>query len=223
MRAGVLLSLLVVTTAASAVEKDVLHQAGWRLVTPMGKRTAEFRLADDGAIAVAANGAVGFLYRRLDPSATRGAFVWRWRVDRAPECSGNDRPLAVHVGFPPPADEGLFARLGRAIRSTLVGEPLAGRVVTYVWDNDQTAGRRFSNPHLPDDGVLIVLRGASAPLGTWFEETVDPARDYRAAFGMEPPAPAVLAVSSDTDDRGGRAEARVRFIPRPDPYSSAMR
>ena len=62
----------------------------------------------------------------------------------------------------------------------------------------------------------MVLRAAEAPLGRWLTETVDPAADYRQAFGREAPAPTHIALSADTEDSGGCALAQVdmpRFVP----------
>ena len=197
---------------------------GWSVETVSGKPAAAFRLVEDGTIEAEAAGAVGFLIREV-PS-TEGGFhlAWRWRIDAAPpptdlsERRADDRPLAVHVVFPPPPAKGLLARAGRMMRDAMASELASSRTITFVWGGLQPRGTRLRNPFRPEEGVLVVLRGPEAPLGAWEEETVDLAAEYHAAFGGAAPKPTHLSISSDTDDRGGLARGRVsppRFVEGP--------
>ena len=67
----------------------------------------------------------------------------------------------------------------------------------------------FANPYLTNRGVMIVLRGAGTPNGKWFEEKIDCAKDYRAAFGEDPPRPSFLAISGDSDGTLSRAAGSI--------------
>jgi hypothetical protein len=210
-------ALLILTAAvASASALDpALERDGWFLETVAGAAPARFARAEDGAIAVAADNAVGFLVRRLPPQTAAPLLSWRWRVDRMPppsdlrQAGGDDRPLAVHVVFPPLDDGGLVEAIVRGVRRAVGGALLSGRVITYVWGGTEARGARFRSPYLPQDAGIVVLRGVEAPLGEWFDESVDVAADFRAAFGAAAPAPRFLVVSSDTDDRGGGARGMV--------------
>jgi len=184
-----------------------LTEAGWRLQAVRGRAVAHFELDQAGIITVMARDAVGFLLRPFPGPATR--LAWRWRVDAAAapsdaaERGADDRSAAIHVLFASTGG-GIFS----AMRRGLTPEGMAGRGLTYCWGGG-AAGRRLPNPYAPRDGAVIILRGPEAPLGTWLEEVVDVAADYRAAFGEAPPAVTHLALSADTDDRGGLAVARM--------------
>lgn len=207
MRRRALLLLAATPLPARADALDpALSSAGWRLEVPRGKASAHFAPDASGAVAISAENAVGFLIRPLEPGA--GRLGWRWRVEATPplhgsEQRGSDRPVAVHLLF-----AGAGAGLMRALRGAMGPAELSGRALTYVWSGSP-AGVFFPNPYGPRDGWLRALRGAEAPLGTWLDEAVDPAADYRAAFGAEAPAPTHVALSADTDDRGGMARALV--------------
>ena len=67
----------------------------------------------------------------------------------------------------------------------------------------------FANPYLMDRGVMIVLRGAGTPTGVWFEEKIDCAKDYRAAFDEDPPRPSFMAISGDSDGTLSRAAGSI--------------
>ena len=216
MRALALFLLLTVPASA-----DV---PGWSIEKMPGKQAAQFRLADDGMIEAEAAGAVAFLLREVPASESGFHLSWRWRVDAMPpptdlaERGADDRPLAVHVAFPPPPAKGFLARAGRLMRDAVSNDLAASRTITFVWGGRQPRGTRLRNPFRPEEGVLVVLRGAEALLGIWQEETIDLAAEYRAAFGDEPRKPTHLAISSDTDDRGGLARGRIsppRFLEGP--------
>jgi hypothetical protein len=55
----------------------------------------------------------------------------------------------------------------------------------------------------------VVLRAGKAGQGTWVAEEVNILKDYRAAFGNDPPAVAGVAVMNDSDNTG---EASVSWL-----------
>ena len=131
------------------------------------------------------------------------------------DAGADDRPLAVHVAFVPETQswwQGL--RRGTA---ELFGIPLPGKVLTYVWGGDGERGVSLANPHYPDEGRLIVLRPGIASLAQWQEERIDLIADFAAAFGHPPPPLLYIAISSDTDDRGGESLGWIADIVLSDP------
>ncbi len=181
----------------------------WKLLALPDKDPAEFKVSETGSLQIEAMNAVAFLYAEID-EAPSGRLAWRWRVDQdipATDLSRSgedDRPLAVHVWFPPKAEDISFGdRLG-----ALLGYPMIGQVLTYVWGGTAQRGVKMPNPHF-EDSKLIVLRSGTTPTGVWFNEEIDIAADYRMAFGTPPPAKAYIAISADTDDGGGTSIAQL--------------
>lgn len=182
-----------------------LAEAGWRLQPVRGRAVAQFAWDEAGFITITARDSVGFLLRPFP--GPPGRLGWRWRVESAAPPSdaamrgSDDRSAAVHV---------LFAASGPLsfMRRSLTPEGMAGRGLTYCWGGG-APGQRLPNPYAPRDGALIILRGAEAPLATWLDQAVDVAADYQAAFGEAAPPVTHLALSADTDDRGGLALARI--------------
>lgn len=206
------LALLALPGLARAEALDPgLATAGWRLQPVRGRAVATFEADGPERVTITARAAVGFLVRPFP--GVPGPLGWRWRVDAAAAPSDaaargtDDRSAAVHVLFAD-ASTGLFG----AMRRGLTPDGMAGRGLTYCWGGG-APGRRLPNPYAPRDGAIIILRGPEAPLGTWLDEAVDVAADYRLAFGEAPPPVTHLALSADTDDRGGLAIARI-VLPR---------
>ncbi len=202
-------AFIVIPAVAAAHVSAAPSFEDWKLLLLPDKEAAKFRFPADGALQIEAMNAVGFLYAQIDgvPSMR---MAWRWRVDQdipATDLSKSgldDRPLAVHVWFPPkPEDVSFGDRLG-----ALFGYPMIGQVLTYVWGGTAQRGAEMPNPHFADS-KLIVLRSGTTPTGVWFEEEIDIAADYQSAFGAPPPAKAYIAISADTDDAGGTSVAQL--------------
>jgi hypothetical protein len=197
---------------------------GWTFIGVPGQTDARFEAAADGAIRMTADSAIGFLLRPLlESEVPTGAYrlAWRWKVNRAPppsdltSTSADDRPAAVHLLFGTAGGPGLFNAMRRGVRGFVLGAAFSGRALTYVWGGRMPGGTLLPNPHLPDDGILLIRRGPEARLGEWQEEEVTPAGDYQRAFGSLAPRPTYIALSVDTDDVGGLAETEIvppRFL-----------
>ncbi len=197
-------------SAASRLSSE-LQAAGWRLLTVPGKAHAEFTERGRDSIAVSAENAVAFLYRPVgDGMAPKRRLLWSWRVDRAApptdlsRAPGDDRSLAVHLVFPVDEDRLPFWERMEIALTRFVAPPLAGKVLTYVWGGTHPTGTLLTNPYLKGQGHIIVLRSGDEPVGQWLMEEIDFVADFQKAFGYRPPAPAIIAISADSDDTGGR-------------------
>jgi len=115
----------------------------------------------------------------------------------------DDRPLAVHVWF----NDGKGTDGGWDFRTRLgawlFDRPLPGRMLTYVWGGKAARGTRRENPYREKVGSIVVLRSGDSPAGEWHTEAVDIEADFEAAFGYRPGKPDYVAISADTDDKGG--------------------
>lgn len=191
----------------------------WQVLTMPGKAVTRFTAAGDGAIAVNARDSVGFLYRAAAELPGVGRYLtWRWRVDTAPPPTDlsarglDDRPLAVHVWFTDDSGDDDGWDLRTRFGAWLFNQPLPGRMLTYVWGGNAARGTRLRNPYRETAGSIVVLRPGNSRPGEWHTETVDIAADFEAAFGYRPGAPDYIAISADTDDKGGTSAGVVAAL-----------
>ena len=56
---------------------------------------------------------------------------------------------------------------------------------------------------------MIVLESGSENAGKWIEEEVNIVKDYRRAFGSDPPHEASIVIMNDSDDTG---EGSVSYL-----------
>lgn len=218
IRAAILSAAIAGGIAASVprVAAETPLPPNWRVLSLPGKATTQFAATTKGGISVSADASVGFLYSPVSEIPGRGRFLtWRWRVDAAPPPTDlsakgmDDRPLAVHVWFGNKDDAVPDWDLGTRLGAWLFDRPLPGKMLTYVWGGTAQRGDRLRNPYRENAAHLIVLRPGGSRLGRWFRETVDVAGDFKAIFGYPPGPPAYLAISADTDDKGGTSTGVV--------------
>jgi hypothetical protein len=202
---------------AQAVIAPDLEPEGWRELPNPNKRENVFSLTPEDAIEVVSRDSVSTLYKPIEVDiGKRSILTWRWRVDEPAPATDlsvkgkDDCSLALYVGFPfDPARATFFERLKRPIVKSLAGEDAPGRVLRYVFCGSHERGQVVDSPYLGSAGMTKVLRPADDPPGVWFEEQVDLAADYRAAFGEEPPDPTQLAIQADTDNTHSASRAYI--------------
>jgi hypothetical protein len=224
-RTAALLAVALPLLAAAAAPTTVpagpdLAAAGWRELGVSGKPGNRFVGRPDGSIEVISSSSVSRLYRpiEVDLDATP-VLRWQWRVDDPVPPTDlttkgeDDTALTIYVGFPWDPDHASFTeRLTRPLVEAYLGDDAPGRVLAYVWGGKQRRGEAVKSPHLRSSGFMRVLRPADSPSGEWFEERVDVAKDYREAFGEDPPDPSQLAISADTDDTRSSSRGFVKDL-----------
>lgn len=119
---------------------------------------------------------------------------WRWRLDRAPERTGergrdgDDQGLRVS-----------FLHRG----GTSAGSILA---VQYVWSQNEPAGAGWPNAFVPNAEEIAARSGPAQP-GTWQAERRDLLEDFRAAFGRDIDRVDAVCIMTDGDQTGALVEA----------------
>lgn len=219
--------LLAATTAGllpghslGAALDAALAADGWQEMTFRDKPGNRYRLEGDGTLVVESRASVSVAWRDLPADLARTPILrWRWRVDRAvpptdlTRKGGDDRSLSLYVAFAWVPERASFVeRSVRAVLSSLAGQELPGRLLTYIWGGDGRANGWFDNPYLPTGAKLRVLRDGSAPLGVWLEERIDVRTDFRTAFGEEPPPVERIGIGADSDDTGSEARGAIRDV-----------
>lgn len=212
-----------------AVHADMdqhLESNGWMELTFDGKAANSFDMRDDQILSVKSNDSVSVLQKPMTVDiGSTPILTWRWCVSKSAPATDltakgeDDRSLALFVAFPfVEEDATFFEKIERRIVEREAGPDAPGRVLMYVWGGEGTRGDVQKSPFLGDGGRMIILRPADTKDGTWFEEQVDVAEDYRRIFGNEAPPAMSIAVSADTDDTDSQAHGQIAnldFIKRP--------
>ncbi len=190
---------------------------GWETMSLGDAPRSDYALVRDGGATVVrarADGSASGLVRRIEVDANRfPVLTWRWKADNViargdiRRRGGDDYPARIYVTFDyDPADLPFGDRLKyRALRA-LGYDDIPVRALSYVWAN--RAGETRIVPNAFTDWVQMVpVRSGPAGLGRWQTERRDVVRDYRAAFGEDPPPISGVAIMTDADNTGGEATA----------------
>lgn len=143
-----------------------------------------------------------FLERPVDLRRTP-ILEWRWRVDALPAAGAPETSRA--------GDD--FAARLYAVRDGGVLR-WRTRALNYVWTRGQERGADWPNPFAAQ-AHMVALRNAG-DAGRWHVERRDLRADFRRFHGLDLDTLDAVAIMTDCDNTGGRAEAwygSIRFLP----------
>jgi hypothetical protein len=143
---------------------------------------------------------------------------WRWKVDNVyrnaggEEKRGDDYPIRIYVTFEyDPRQADLLEKVRYGAAKALYGKYPPHSSLNYVWASDPQAGAVIISPFTEKARMIVLERGA-AKAGQWVGETVEIVRDYRRAYGYDPPGTAGIAIMNDSDNTGEASVSYVEYI-----------
>jgi len=143
---------------------------------------------------------------------------WRWKANnvykkaRAREKSGDDYPIRIYVMFRYYPDTANFSeKLMYAAAKALYGKYPPYSTLNYVWASREDESGLITSPYT-DRSKIIVLEKGREKVGQWIDEEVNILKDYREAFGKDPPPTAGIAIMNDSDNTGERSVSYLEFI-----------
>lgn len=145
-----------------------------------------------------------FKTQRIDLQQTP-VLNWRWRIENRLDTrneqikTGDDYAARVYV----------VISGGLAFWQT--------KAINYVWANASAKGTVWPNAYAGKSAVMIAMRSAADPTGTWFSEKRDVLADLKQHFGEDVRYIDAVAIMTDTDDSKGKATSYygdIYFSPR---------
>ncbi len=190
---------------------------GWKPLTfkKVAKSTVYELVTDGSAVVVKATsdaGASGLTKEvKIDPSIFP-VVHWRWKVENlltrsdVTRKSGDDYPARLYITFEyDPEKVSLGRKLKYKAGRALFGDiPIAA--LNYIWDAKTPVGTVVDNAYT-DFAKMIVVETGATKVGMWVEESRNVYRDYKEAFGEDPPMINGIAIMTDTDNTKERAIA----------------
>jgi hypothetical protein len=207
----------VVGEFSSARPDDSLPE-NWEPLTfkDIEKRT-EYALVKEGDTTVLraeAEASASGLIREIEVDPREYPVVrWRWKVGNVLKKgnvrrkSGDDYPARLYITFELKLD-GLefFEKLKYRAVKLVYGRYPPFRVINYIWANKAPEGIMVPNAYT-DKAMMFVVQSGEEKLNQWVHEERNVYKDYKQAFGAEPPAISGVAVMTDTDNTGESATA----------------
>ncbi len=221
--------IVLALAAASAADRTVLLREdfatldAWRPLTfpkikAHSRYTVETRGRETILRAESSASASGLLLRREFNVYQYPKLRWRWTVGNVyargdqEGKTGDDYPIRIYVVFRyDPEKASALDRATYGIARALYGEYPPHSTLNYVWASREDTPSLFTSPYT-DRARMIALEKGPRFAGQWREESADILRDYRRAFGTDPPAQASLGIMNDSDNTGEASVSWVDFI-----------
>ena len=190
--------LLVVLTSPAWARWDPSPIAGWQAIRFAGE-TLYQQQAD--CVRAEANASASGLIRPVTTSLKQApTLIWSWQA-LAPLAPA--RPAAEKSK----AGDDFLARV-YVIREGFL--PWQTRAINYVWSREHPVGSHWPNP-FTGNAIMVVVQSGNEGFGEWHSFERDVAADFRLFHDMKVEQVDAVAVMTDADNTGGRAEACYRL------------
>ena len=219
----ILIALATTLPGETLFREDFTSLANWKPLTfpKIPKHTKYDILTEDGVSLLRARAdasASGIIYKKTFNVYTHPIAEWKWKISNvyqkgnAETKAGDDYPIRVYIVFKydsRKATSWMRAKYGAA--KLIYGEYPPHSSLNYIWANRLHRARILTSAYT-DRAKMVLLQKGPALAGQWVNERVNILSDYRAAFGSNPPEEAGIAIMSDADNTGERAEVFMDFI-----------
>jgi len=183
----------------SKLKKDTRYQ----LLTQDGRQVLQAH----------ADGAASLYGAGFQPGRSATAWLrWSWKTDALVPGADNadrareDAPLRVVVAFDGDASRLPMAeRAQRKLAQTMTGRPPPYAALMYIWGSREAPETVIDSTHTRQIKMLVVQSGTEG-LGRWHDVRRNLREDYRRAFGVAPGPVVAVAVMTDTDNTGEKAD-----------------
>ncbi len=192
------LLLLIAFTSPALARWDPSPIDGWRAIRFAGETV--YRQQTD-CVRAEANASASGLIRAVDTSLKQAPTLsWGWKAEA---------PLAPARPAPEKARDGddFLARV-YVIREGFL--PWQTRAINYVWSRQHPVGSHWPNP-FTGNAIMVVVQSGDSGLGEWHSFERDVAADFRRFHDIKVDQVDAVAVMTDADNTGGRAEACYRL------------
>jgi hypothetical protein len=201
----------------SAAQTGGALPGGWKH-TPLSKLKSDttYELAMDGdktVVKALANGSASALVSMGAVTLQElPVLTWRWKTPRLITGADNadpareDAPVRVMVGFDgdkgklPDKEQRYFKRI-----KMLSGRDMPYSLLMYIWENKAPVGTVIPSTHTARVQMIVAASGPQG-VGEWQMLRRNVMEDYRRAFGEEPGKMLGVAIMTDTDNTGEKAE-----------------
>lgn len=167
---------------------------GWWEVKSFAVSPTRYSTAGKGIIKAESVGSRSSLYKEAkEKERNFPTLAWGWKISNVVRSSIEtrkdrfDAAARVMVVF---GEKGVFRRFGK-------GEP-SGLKIEYIWATRLPKGHLFDHPGEANCKVFVLESGESRA-GQWVYYQRNIQKDFKTAFGSEPPPVMAIGIQTDTD------------------------
>jgi len=175
---------------------------GWKEVSSFAVPPNQYSKAGQRIIKVESLGSRSSLFKEVgEKEKNLPILFWRWKISNVVRSAIETRKdrfdAAARVIVIFGNQQGLNPFKG--------GEPY-GLKIEYIWASHLPKGRVFDDPGERMSKVFV-LESGEGKAGQWVSEMRDVRKDYKKAFGNDPPGISAIAIQTDTDHSNEKVTA----------------
>lgn len=189
----IMTALSLAAVPAPAAEEVEGPVSGWTEVIFDGR--TDYQVLERCLRASSEDAASGLVRREEVDLSEKGELVWRWRADQPLRGADADEQSKAGDDF--------LARV-YVVHETFL--PWRSRAVNYVWTREVPAGTHWENP-FAGQAAMVAVQSGDERLGEWHEFRRNVRADFRRFHDRDIDTVHAVAIMTDTDNTGGRAEA----------------
>lgn len=190
----ILLQLLPLGQSPPEPEEPKSPVKGWWMVTYFAVAPTQYSPAGKGIIKAESLGSRSSLFKKVKEKERDFSILsWRWKVSNVVRSAIETRKDRFD------AAARVIASFGTEDGFSLFGGGFPpGPRIEYIWASRTSVGQIFDHPGEKNCKVFV-LESGDTKVGRWVDERRDIRKDFKTAFGEDPPKLLAVGIETDTD------------------------
>jgi hypothetical protein len=174
-------------------EEEPSPVKGWRVVQYFAVPPTQYSRAGKGIIKAESLGGRSSLFKDVEEKKKDYAILsWGWKVSNVVRSAIETRRDRFD------AAARVMVVFGKSEGLRIFGGEPSGVKIEYIWAAHLPKGHLFDHPG-ESNCKVFVLESGEKKAGQWVYERRNIRRDFRKAFGTEPPGVLAIGIQTDTD------------------------
>ena len=174
-------------------EEEKSPVKGWKMVTYFAVPPTQYSRAGKGIIKAESSGSRSSLFKDVEEKKKDYAILtWGWKVSNVVRSAIETRKDRFD------AAARVMVVFGKAESFQIFGGETSGFKIEYIWATRLPKGHVFDHPGESNCKVFVVESG-EGKVRQWVYEERNIQKDFKKAFGREPPGVLAIGIQTDTD------------------------
>lgn len=182
------------------------------------KKHSTYKVKDSVLIAKSDASASGIIFKKTYDIYKYPVLSFKWKINNiykkgdATTKDGDDYPIRIYIMFQYNPDKAsFFDSVKYGLAKSIYGKYPPHSALNYIWANKKQKERIITSAYT-DKAKMIVTDFGDRYLNIWKEHSVNVLKDYKEAFGQNPPAKVSLAIMTDSDNTKESSLSYIDFI-----------
>ena len=211
--------LLSFLNAKTLFKEDFNNLDNWKpLNFEKIKEHSTYGVKNSILIAKSNASASGIIFKKTYDIYNYPILTFRWKINNtykkgdATTKSGDDYPVRIYIMFKYNPDKAsFFDTIKYGLAKSIYGKYPPKSALNYIWANKKQKDRIITSAYTSKSKMIVTDYG-NKYLHVWRKHSINVLKDYKKAFGENPPAKVSLAIMTDSDNTKESSLSYIDFI-----------